>query len=137
MQTRGIAKPLIGALGTVESLFMSLPMTWSMRMRFAQVLGIAVRWALYRFPSIYDYTIARNREFGMGKQEFGEMQSVYALNKVLLEIDRRGIPPAAVRQAVEEAERDEVSDLHLPIFLGRKLLGQADYARLLKGVPEF
>lgn len=137
MRVRALSRLVIRGLGTAESLFASLPLSWSVRMRFAEILGVAVRWSLYRFPFLYEYTIAKNREFGMGKQEFGEMQSIYALQKVLQECDRQKIDIRLMKAAMLGAEHQRISDVDLPNYLGPKLLGTDRYRQLLHGLPEF
>src|SRR4051812_33357888 len=95
---------VISGLGAVGSLVMSLPMPWRVRMGIASVLGRVMGWALTHKASIYEYVIDRNRQFGMGKQQPGEMQSIHALNRVLKEIARRQIVLDLVKVAVRDAE---------------------------------
>ncbi|MEA2599471.1 MAG: hypothetical protein QOF89_463 [Acidobacteriota bacterium] len=116
-------KTVVRILGTLESLIASLPMPWKMRMWIGGLLGRMVAWVFDHVPGIYVYLINENRRFGMGKSEHGEMQSIRALNKVLRELEQRGVPPARVRSALAQAEEQKISKVQLPRFLSDRLLG--------------
>jgi hypothetical protein len=87
--------------------------------------------------SIYRFVINRNRQFGMGKQDHGEMQSIHALKIVLKEIERRGIRPASVREVMTRAEAEAVPPVALPAYLGSHLLGAEDTDRLVRHLPGY
>jgi hypothetical protein len=132
-----VLKTVITVLGVVESLAMSLPMPWRLRMGIASILGRVIGWSLHRIPGIYGFVIDRNRQFGMGKQEYGEMQSIYALKVALREMERRRISPTRIREAVKAAEVHQISNVELPRFLSVTILGEEETKALFRRVPGF
>ena len=128
---------VINSLGIVGSLVMSLPMPWRVRMGIASILGRVMGWGLKHNASIYTYVIERNRQFGMGKQQDGEMQSIHALNRVVRELARRQIVPELVKTAVRDAEAESISSVELPRYLGIRFFGTDDTAHLLRNLPGY
>jgi hypothetical protein len=128
---------VISGLGIIGSLVMSLPMPWRIRMGIASILGRVMGWALTHNASIYRYVIDRNREFGMGKQQPGEMQSIHALQRVIKEIERRQIVLGLLKNAVRDAKADNISMVELPRYLGHRFFGVDETAQLLKNLPGY
>ncbi|HKH47254.1 MAG TPA: hypothetical protein VKM72_21580 [Thermoanaerobaculia bacterium] len=119
-------KIVVRILGTIESLIASLPMPWRTRMWIGGILGRIMALVFDNVPGIYRYLINENRRFGMGKSEHGEMQSIRALNKVLRELEKRGVPPAQVRDALDRAASQGVANVQLPRFLSAQILGESE-----------
>ncbi|HSK81716.1 MAG TPA: hypothetical protein VLQ45_35010 [Thermoanaerobaculia bacterium] len=128
-------KAIVRVLGTIESMIASLPMPWRVRMWMGGVLGRIMAWIFDHVPGIYAYIINENRRYGMGKSEHGEMQSIRALNKVLREIDRRGVPLSQVQGIVARAQEQGVTKVQMPRFISTHILGEEETRLILSPYP--
>ena len=106
-------------------------------MWMASIQGKLMYWILTHVPGVYSFVIKQNVRYEMGKQEQGEMQSIWALNRVVRQIEKQGIPLARVKEVIQLAEREKVSNVEFPRFIGRTLLGVDETDKLLSGFVDY
>lgn len=128
---------VIRFLGTISGLISALPMPWKVRMWMASAQGRIMRWILDHVPGVYEFVIAQNVKYGMGKQEQGEMQSIWALNRIVRQIENKAIPLSQVQQAIRVAEAQRISQVEFPRFLGHHLLGATETDRILSKFVDY
>lgn len=128
---------VIRFLGTTSGLISALPMPWRVRMGMARTQGAIMSWVLAHVPGVYGFIIRQNVRYGMGKQQQGEMQSIWALHRIIRQLERESVALSRVAEVVQLAEVAGVTEVELPRYLGTHLLGASATEEILSEFVDY
>lgn len=115
---------IVRVLGSIVGMISSLPMPWKLRVGLAAFLDKTLSLILRIFPQIYQFIIGQNRRYEMGKQHYGEMQSIMEMEVLMRELDAQGVTPEQLKTTISKAEEENIGNIEFPRFIAKEIFGE-------------
>jgi hypothetical protein len=128
----GKVKLILVFFGLLFSIFNMLPIPWRLRIAWLKFLYFLTDSGTRIFPAILEWMKVQNTTYKMGKQTGEEYESIVQLEKILEYLEKSGVSPHQVSQAMSLAEKEAVPPSQLGAFLAQETLDPSTATQALR-----